>query len=138
MTVSVDNFGNTGRVETNGKHTQSTKSNKKAENDNIFQALLSGLKPKQSQPAGSLRNKPASSELSNHGHHKVSKNPGAARGANAQDVNDLAASTLIAMAAISSGPNRLGGSNSWGGGIGGQSGAASSPPACANRGPTSA
>jgi Type VI secretion system spike protein VgrG3-like, C-terminal len=112
MAVRVDDFGKTGRVETNGKPAESTKSsyNIKAEHSNVFQALLNMLKPEESsQPVSNLRNKPASSELVKHDHHRVSKNPGAVRGLNGQNVNNLAASTLIAMAAISSGPNRIGG-----------------------------
>ncbi|MGO9022237.1 MAG: hypothetical protein ACLQVJ_28195 [Syntrophobacteraceae bacterium] len=110
MAVKVD-LGKTGQVETNGKPTHSHKStpNKKTENSNVFQALLSGLKFKESsEPVSSLRNKPASSELVKNDHHRPSKNPGALRGMNSQDINNLAASALIAMAAISSGQNRIG------------------------------
>ncbi len=116
MAVKVD-LGKTGQVETNGKPTHSTRStsNKKIENSNVFQALLSGLKLKESSGSvSSLRNKPASSELVKNDHHRPSKNPGAIRGLNSQDINNLAASALIAMAAISSGPNRIGGLYSTG------------------------
>ncbi|MGA2401104.1 MAG: hypothetical protein ABSG91_05275 [Syntrophobacteraceae bacterium] len=125
MAVKVDHFQKTGRVEANGKPTQATKStsNKKAENSNVFQTLLNGLKAKEkSQPAASLRNKPASSEVVKHDHHRAAKNPGAAHGLDAQNVNNLAASALIAMAAVSSGPNRIGGIYSQGLGSAGQRG----------------
>ncbi len=111
MAVKVDDFGKTGRVETDAKPTHSAKStsNEKAKSSNVFQALLSALKSKESsQPVSSPRNRPASSQVVKHDHHKPSKNPGAIRGLNGQDVNNLAASALIAMAAISSGPNRIG------------------------------
>ncbi|MGA2026362.1 MAG: hypothetical protein ABSH17_04730 [Syntrophobacteraceae bacterium] len=111
MAVKVD-LERTGRVETNDKATQSTKptSDKKAQSSNVFKALLSELKFKgNSEPVHSLRNRPASSEVVKHDHHSPSKNPGAARGLNSENVNNLAASTLIAMAAMSSGQNRIGG-----------------------------
>ena len=53
----------------------------------------------------------------------------------AQDVNDLAASTLIAMAAISSGPNRIGSFYSSGGVISGLSGTASGLAGAGQSGP---
>ena len=60
--------------------------------------------------AGSLRNKPASSEVVKHDHQPGLEKPEVAtHGLNAQNVNNLAASALIAMAALSSGPNRIGG-----------------------------
>ncbi len=117
MAVKVDDFGKTGRVETNGKptHPLNPPLIKKPKSSNVFQALLNGLKSKESsQPVSSLRNKPASSEVVKHDHHRASKNPGAVHGLNAQNVNNLAASALIAMAAISSGPNRIGGIYSQG------------------------
>ena len=111
MAVKVD-FEKTGLVKTNDKATQTTKStsDKKAENSNVFKALLSELKFKGSnEPAFSLRNRPASSELVKHDHHSPSKNPGVARGLNSGNVNNPAASALIAIAAMSSGQNRIGG-----------------------------
>ena len=111
MAVKVD-FEKTGRVETNDKATQTTKStsDKKAENSNVFKALLNELKFKGSkEPAFSLRNRPASSELVKHDHHRPSKNPGVARGLNSGSVNNMAASALISIAAMSSGQNRIGG-----------------------------
>jgi hypothetical protein len=128
MTVKVD-FEKTGRVETNEKPAQTTKStsNKKADNSNVFKVLLNELKLKESSaPVNSLRNKPASSELVKHEHHKPSKNPGAARGLNSENVNNLAASALIAMAAISSGQNRIGGFYSPGAAGAGRPGGTSS------------
>jgi len=119
MAVKVDDFGRTGRVETNIKPTQSTKSisNKKVENANIFQALMSALRPKESaQTSSNLRNRPASSEVIKYDHHKPSKIPGAVRGLNGQNVNNLAASTLIAMTGILSGPNRIAGFSPHGAG----------------------
>jgi len=118
MAVSVDNFWNTGRVETNGKLAQSIKSttNKKAESSNVFQALLNLLKPNESRATDGLRDKPASAEPAGRSRHRVSKHPGAILDRNEQNVNNLAASALIAMAALSSGPNRIGGFYSLGGG----------------------
>ncbi len=109
MAVKVD-FGKTGRVETNEKLTHTTKStsNKEAENSNVFQALLNKLNLKESsRQVSNLRNKPASSELVKHDHPRSSKNPGAVRGLNSENVNNLAASALIAIAAIASGQNRI-------------------------------
>jgi hypothetical protein len=127
MAVKVD-FEKAGRVATHQKPVQTTKSsNKKDDNSNVFKVLLNELKLKESSaPVNSLRNKPASSELVKHDHHKPSKNPGAAMSLNPENVNNLAASALIAMAAISSGQNRMGGFYSQGaaghGGLGGTSG----------------
>jgi len=127
MAVSVDNFWNSGRVETSGRAAQSTKSthNKKAVNSNVFQALLNVFKSNESATAGSPKNKPASAEHVDHNRHKASKNLGAIRNLNEQNVNNLAASALIAMAAISSGPNRIGGLYCHGGGGRGVPGAGS-------------
>ena len=127
MALNVDNSGNTGRVEAHGKHTHSKSApNKKTDSSSIFQALLSRLKANESPQVNSLRYKPATTEIVNHSHHKAStKNPGAFRGLNGQDVNNLAASTLIAMAALSSGPNRTCGFYSQGGGRHGSPGLAS-------------
>ncbi len=111
MAVKVD-FAKAGQVETNEKAVQTTKStsDKKAENTNVFKALLSELKFKESkEPAFSLRNRPASSELVKHDPHSPTKNPGVARGLNSGNVNNLAASALIAISAMSSGQNRIGG-----------------------------
>jgi hypothetical protein len=119
MAVKVDDFGQTGRIETNPKPAQSTKStsNKKTEENNVFQALLSAFKPKEnSQPVDNLRNRPASSQVIKNDPHKPTKIPGPARGLNGQNVNNLAASALIAMAAISSGPNRISGFSTPGAG----------------------
>jgi hypothetical protein len=117
MAVMVNDLGKNERVEANAKPAQSPKTtyNKKTEHGNVFQTLLNELKLNQSRQEGSLRNKPASSELVHPDHRRVSKNPGANRGLNSQDVNTLAASTLIALAAISSGPNRLAGLCATGG-----------------------
>ncbi len=82
MATKVD-FGKTDRVETNEKLTQATKStsNKETENSNVFQALLSKLKLKESsEQVSNLRNRPASSELVKHDHPKSSKNPGGVSG----------------------------------------------------------
>lgn len=136
MGVRVDHYGKTGRVEANGKPAQSTKSapKKEAESSSVFQALLNGLKAKEkSQPADSLRNKPASSEVVKHVHHKASKHAGSAHGLGAQNVNNLAASALIAMAAVSSGPNRIGAIYSQGlGGAGQHGGISNAAGVCAS------
>lgn len=117
MAVMVNDLGKNQRVQASAKPAQSTKTihNKKTEHGNVFQTLLNELKLKQSHKADSLRNKPASSEIVHQDHRRASKNPGADRGLNSQDVNNLAASTLIALAAISSGPNRLAGLSASGG-----------------------
>jgi hypothetical protein len=115
MTVKVNHFGKMGRVEANQTPAQSTKSTKstsgkEAEKPSVFKILLNELRAKENnQHADSPGNKPASSEVVNHDHHRVSKNPRSLQGMNAHNVNNLAASALIAMAALSSGPNRLGG-----------------------------
>ena len=144
MAVKVD-FEKTGRVETNQQATQTTKSTseKKPQNSNVFKVLLSELKLKEnseavnslrnrpassdlrelkfkenSEAVSSLRNRPASSQLVKHDHHSPSKNPGVARGLHSENVNNLAASALIAMASISSGLNRIGGICSGAAGLG--------------------
>lgn len=146
MAVKVD-FEKTGRVETHHQATQTTKStsDQKPESSNVFKGLLSELKFKEkseaasglrnrpassdlselkfkenSEAVSSLRNRPASSELVKHAHHSPSKNPGVARGLHSENVNvnNLAASALIAMASISSGLNRIGGFCSGASGLG--------------------
>ena len=120
MTVKANHFGKMGRIEPNQTPAKSTKSakstsGKEAEKPSIFKFLLNELKAKENnQQAGNLRNKPASSEVK-HDFHRSSKNPRPSHGLNAQNVNNLAASALIAMAALSSGPNRIGGICSQGG-----------------------
>ncbi len=120
MTVKANHFGKMGRIEPNQTPTKSTKSakstsGKEAEKPSIFKFLLNELKAKENnQQAGTLRNKPASSEVK-HDFHRTSKNPRPSQGLNAQNVNNLAASALIALAALSSGPNRMGGICSQGG-----------------------
>jgi len=117
MAVKVSHSMNTDGVETGGKPAQSANSttNKKSGDSNLFQALLGKLKSNESRPAASLRNKPASAQINGLGRHRVLQKPGAAGDRNEQNVNNLAASALIAMAAISSGPNRIGGFYSPGG-----------------------
>jgi hypothetical protein len=110
MAFSVDHSGKTGGVEGHGKHTQSQSTpGKKAESSDIFQVLLSRLKANESPAASGFRYQPASSNTVKNDHHRAAtKTPVVARGLNSQNVNNLAASTLIAMAAISSGPSRMG------------------------------
>ncbi|MGC9964867.1 MAG: chitosanase [Syntrophobacteraceae bacterium] len=110
MAVKVDHFGKTGRVETNGKPAAAKQISKKTSSSNVFQILLNKLKAKDSNVmTGGLRNRPASSEVIKADPHRhASKNHGATHGLNTQNVNNLAASTLIAMSALSSGPNRIG------------------------------
>ncbi len=111
MTVKVD-LQKTGRIETNEKapHTTKSTSDKKDPNPNVFKALLSELNFKESnEPIHSLRNMPASSQVVKHDHHSATKNPSPAQGLNSENVNNLAASALIAIAAMSSGSNRIGG-----------------------------
>jgi hypothetical protein len=84
-------------------------STQKTDAPSIFQALLEGLNHKaQSQQSGNFQHRPATSEIIKHPHDKHSKTAKPASTAGRQNVNNLAASTLIAMAALSSGPNRLG------------------------------
>ena len=110
MTVKVDHLGKTGSVETMGKPATITQASKGTSNQNVFQILLNKLKPQDNGAITSgLRNKPTSSHVTKTDrHHGAGKNHGVKHGANAQNVNNLAASALIAMAAISSGPNRIG------------------------------
>jgi hypothetical protein len=117
MAVNVENSWNTGRVEANKKLHQSPTSThaKKAENPNVFQTLLGMLKPGESDSTGAAKNSAHSAKFVDQGHHKGSKNADAIRTRNEQSVNNLAASALIAMAATSSGPNRLSGLYSRGG-----------------------
>jgi hypothetical protein len=109
MAVRVDHFVKTGRVETHGKPVAAKPIPKETSSSNVFQMILNKLKHKDNKTmAGSLRSRPASSEVIKADHHRhVSKKQGATHGANTQNVNNLAASTLIAMAALSSGPNQI-------------------------------
>ena len=81
MTVKVNHFGKMGRVEANQTPAQSTKSTKstsgkEAEKPSVFKILLNELRAKENnQHADSLGNKPASSEVVKHDHHRASKNP---------------------------------------------------------------
>ena len=120
MTVKVNHFGKMGRVEANetsAKSVKSTKSTsgKEAEKPSVFNFLLNELRSKENnQQAGSLRNKPATSEVK-HDYRRTLKNPRSTKYLSTQNVNNLAASTLIALATLSSGPNRLSGMWSQGG-----------------------
>ncbi len=120
MTVKVNHFGKMGKVEANetsAKSVKSTKSasGKEAEKPSVFKFLLNELRGKENnQQAGSLRNKPATSEVK-HDYHRSLKHPRSAQCLSTQNVNNLAASTLIALATLSSGPNRLSGLWSQGG-----------------------
>ncbi len=109
MAVRVDHFGKTGRVETNGKPSAVKPVSKETPRPNVFQILLSKLKSKDNAPINSgLKSRPPSSKLVKIDHHAASKNHGGILGHSPQNVNNLAASALIAMSAISSGPNRIG------------------------------
>jgi hypothetical protein len=110
MGVKVDHFGKTGRVELSGTPPAAKPTSKEASSANVFQILLNNLKSADnSSKTGGFRNKPASSEVRKADHHRHgSKKQGAAHGLNSQGVNNLAASALIAMSTISSGPNRIG------------------------------
>jgi hypothetical protein len=110
MAVKVDNFGKTGRVETNAKPAATKQISKEATGSNVFQILLNKLKSEDKNPVtGGFRNRPASSEIKGDHHRNASKKHVApAHSPNAHNVNNLAASALIAMSAISSGPNRIG------------------------------
>ncbi|MHC1725529.1 MAG: hypothetical protein AB9866_05880 [Syntrophobacteraceae bacterium] len=111
MAVKIDNHGKTGRIQAEGK-AAGTKhiSNKQPEKPKIFEALLSGLKPKEkSQPAASLRNRPATANIIRSDQARATKNPKSSQSLNTQNVNNMAASALIAMTAISSGSNRMNG-----------------------------
>lgn len=110
MAVDFNNIRKTGRVETYGKSTQSAEpgSDKKAQNSNLFQTLLSMLEPKEtSRPVSSLRNRPASSQIIKCDHRAAARNPGLIRGLCTPAVNNLAASSLIAMEAVSHAPNSI-------------------------------
>jgi hypothetical protein len=115
MTDKINHLGKSGRIEANARPAQSAKSakstsGKAAEKPNVFQFLMNELKARENnRHAGSLRNRPATSELVRQDHHRTSKNPRPTQGLNAQNVNNLAASALIALTAVSSGPNRIGG-----------------------------
>ncbi len=109
MAVKVDHFGKTGRVETNAKPAAVKPVSKETPNQNVFQILLNKLKSKDNAPIYSdLRHRPASSKLVKPDHRAASNSHGAIHGKNPQNVNNLAASALIAMTALSSGPNRMG------------------------------
>ncbi len=109
MAVKINQTVKPGAVDTGKKMHQNKPSAQKMEAPAIFQALLDGLKTKeQSQRFANFQNRPATSEIINHQHHAHSKTTKVPPTAGKQDVNNLAASALIAMAALSSGPNRLG------------------------------
>jgi hypothetical protein len=118
MAVKVDHFGKSGRVETNGKPAAAKPVSEKATSSNVFQLLLNKLKSKDNNTIqGNFRNRPASSEVVRADHHRHgSKHHGVTNGVGSHNVNNLAASSLIAMAALSSGPNRIAGLGQHGAG----------------------
>jgi hypothetical protein len=131
MTVKVNHFGKMGRIQANQTPVKSVKSasGKEAEKPSVFKFLLNELKAKENNhQSANLRNKPASSEV-RHDYHRTSKNPRSAHGLNAQNVNNLAASALIALTALSSGPNRMSGICAQGGRAAVQPGGISNPAA---------
>lgn len=90
--------------------TSAAKTPAKAQKQSFFEALLSGLKPKktdvskQSALFTSLQNKVVSSTIPRQDGPKGANN---AQPPAQQNVNNMAASALITLSALSSGPNRL-------------------------------
>lgn len=121
MAVNVDHFGKAGRAETHGKPGTVKPVSKQTGKPNVFQALLNKLKSKENNPAPvSFKNKPLSSKIvrpdhkfalkgngAAHGTHNTTHNSHGTHGNYLQNVNNMAASALIAMATLSSGPNRI-------------------------------
>ncbi len=109
MSMRVDEFSKTGHD--SGQVDNGLSGNKSGQG-NIFQALLNMLKPQEgaTAPNGGFRNRPATSQVIGYGlqglpaSHTLQNVP-----VSPQSVNSLAASTLIAMSAVSSGANGLSG-----------------------------
>lgn len=110
MAVKIDNHGKNGRIQAEGKTAGARQiSSKQPDKSKIFEALLSGLKPKEkTQPTG-LRNRPATANIIRNDQPRATKNPRSSQPLNTQNVNNMAASALIAMTAISSGAHRMNG-----------------------------
>ena len=114
MTVKVNHFGKMGKVqanETSAKSVKSTKSasGKEAEKPSVFKFLLNELRGKENNhQVGSLRNKPAYFGGQTRFPQDLEK-PEVRPCLNTQNVNNLAASALIALTTLSSGPNRMSG-----------------------------
>ena len=129
MAVKINNFGKPIRNEKAKPAATAGVAGKEGHSSGIFQSLLNGLKGKGNTPATtSLQNRPASSRIISHDRTRVASPPRSGMSAKAQNVNNLAASTLIAMAAMSSGTNRMQGLYSRSPGIGVPPGAAMALP----------
>lgn len=119
MAVKISNFGKPVRSEKVKPAATAGVAGKEGHSSGIFQTLLNGLKGKGNTPATTpLQNRPASSRIISHDRKRVASPPRSGMSGNAQNVNNLAASTLIAMAAMSSGTNRMQGLYSRSAGIG--------------------
>jgi hypothetical protein len=113
MSFKTDDFRKAGLGQTDALKAARLNSGapgKESGSTNMFQALLSIFKPDQggAPAAGGLRNKPASSQVIGSVRHAPGTvNNIRSSGTNAQSVNTLAASALIALSAVSSGRHCL-------------------------------
>lgn len=123
MAVKIQHFDKSARPEANGK--SASVKGKPAEDKGYFASLLNSLKSqstggRNAKTVANLQNRPVSSRINNphqqpatlKGNKPVSTQP-------AQNVNNLAASSLLSLSAITSGGNRMNGFYSKGGGIAG-------------------
>jgi hypothetical protein len=127
MSVKIQHLEKSARPEAKGKPASGKTASKPAENAGFFASLLNSLKPhavenKHANGLSNFQNRPASSAINNP-HHQPSTLKNTKLGS-PQNVNNLAASALLSLSAVSSGANRLNGFYSKAGGITGPPGSA--------------
>lgn len=113
MAVKVDGFLHSASREVEEKAAEAT-THKTSEKRGFFESLLNFLEPGPSEECpetgcANLKNRPASANVRNHIRRKLPRGTEPGGVSAGQDVNNLAASALLALAALSSGQNRIGG-----------------------------
>jgi hypothetical protein len=143
MAVKIQHHEKSARPEAKAKPASGKATSKPAENMGFFASLLNSLKPhasdgKQANNFANFQHRPASSKINNlHPQPGMSKHTKPGSSQPTQNVNNLAASALISLSAMSSSSKTNRGNNfySRGGGIAGHPGIAPlsfQPPAAGN------
>jgi hypothetical protein len=132
MSVKIQNFQKPAPSEANGKPASGKATSEPAGNMGFFARLLHSLKSqtgegKHAHNITAFHNRPLASKIDNTHHlHGPLKNNRSGSPHPTQNVNNLAASTLISLSAMTSGANRIGSFYSRGSGIVGHGTAPSS------------
>ncbi|MCE5333033.1 MAG: hypothetical protein LLG06_00430 [Desulfobacteraceae bacterium] len=130
MAARLDQIGKAGRVDSNGKLPQARATAQKSQQKvNVFQTLLNNLKSAEKTQTGTVfQNRPATANIINSDRPKTPRGVNPVQSQTRQGVNNLATSSLFAMAALSSGPNRLNGMYAKNGGVIGRTGGMGASP----------